>query len=369
MNQKYDVVDADGHILEPPTLWEEYIEPKYRDTCPKLIVKDDGTEVFRIEDHELDIGQTFGLLGSIGSREGENSITIPYLDGRPGGFDPHPRIKDMDREGIDAAVLYPSLGLFAGTVKDIDTAAAGCRAYNRWLADYCSAYPERLFGAAMVPLQSVDHAIQELEFAVHELGYRAIFLRPNPYDGRPLHHPDHDRLWAVAQDLDVAVGIHEGMSSGQPDLGVDRFETFASRHCVSHTLEIMAAAASVIMCGVADRFPRLRFGFLEASGGWMVGWIDRMDRHYTDKGMNDSGLTMLPSDIFRRQCFIAFEPVEGALPILADYLGPDNILWATDYPHVDGFWNAPKLIRDMGMPEKTLASVLGGGARRFYQLQ
>lgn len=85
MSQNYDVVDADGHSLEPPTLWEDYIDPKYRDTCPKLIVRDDGSEVFRIDDHELDLGQTFGLLGSIGSHDGENSIHIPYLSGWPSG--------------------------------------------------------------------------------------------------------------------------------------------------------------------------------------------------------------------------------------------------------------------------------------------
>ena len=101
---------------------------------------------------------------------------------------------------------------------------------------------------------------------------------------------------------------------------MDRFTAGgAVRHCVAHTFEMMAAATSLIMCGVCDRFPRLRFAFLESGGGWMAGWLDRMDRHFDDKGMNDTGLTMRPSDIFRRQCFISFEPVEKSLPLLADY--------------------------------------------------
>ena len=90
------------------------------------------------------------------------SPSIPYIQGRKGGFDPHARIPDMEAEGIDAAFLYPSLGLFLGSVKDLDFAAATCRAYNRWLADYCKPYPERLFGAAMLPMQSVEGAVQEL---------------------------------------------------------------------------------------------------------------------------------------------------------------------------------------------------------------
>jgi predicted TIM-barrel fold metal-dependent hydrolase len=132
---------------------------------------------------------------------------------------------------------------------------------------------------------------------------------------------------------------------------------------------MMAAATSLIMCGVCDRFPRLRIGFLESGGGWMAGWLDRMDRHFDDMGMNDMAIKTRPSEMFHRQCFISFEPVEKTLPMLADYLGSDHILWATDYPHLDGFWNAPGMIRAMGMPPQTLANVLAGGAKRYYGLQ
>ena len=86
------------------------------------------------------------------------------------GFDPHKRIPDMDADGIDAAFLYPSLGLFSGAIHDPKLAAATCRAYNRWLADYCKPYPDRLFGVAMLPLQDVDLTIKEMTFARKELG-------------------------------------------------------------------------------------------------------------------------------------------------------------------------------------------------------
>ena len=161
MASEYNVIDADGHILEPPDLWERYIDPKYRDHCPKLVIDGEGNESFFV-DESFDFGlrrrgkepATLGVLGSIGSRDGEVDTRMPYLEGRKGGFDPHARIVDMDREGIDAAFLYPSLGLFLGGMKDPDAAAAACRAYNRWLADYCKPYPDRLFGAAMLPMQS-----------------------------------------------------------------------------------------------------------------------------------------------------------------------------------------------------------------------
>jgi predicted TIM-barrel fold metal-dependent hydrolase len=374
---EYNVIDADGHILEPPDLWQKYIEPRYREPCPRLIIDAEGNESFRV-DERFTFGlrfskkgpATLGGLGSIGSREGSVSKRIPYIEGRKGGFDPHARIPDMDREGIDAAFLYPSLGLFLGGMKDPELAAASCRAYNRWLADYCKPYPERLFGAAMLPMQSsVEQIVDEVRFARNELGFRTGFVRPNPYNGRTLHDPAYYPLWQEAQELDFAIGVHGGSESAQETLAMDRFKRGgAVRHVVAHTFEMMAASTSFIMCGVCDKFPRLRVAFLEAGGGWMAGWLDRMDRHFDDLGMNDTGLTTRPSEIYRRQCFTSFEPVEGSLKLLADYLGPETILWATDYPHLDGFWGAAKMIKKMGLPPETLAAVLAGGAKRFYNL-
>ena len=366
----YKVIDADGHILEPRNLWEEYGEAKYRDRLPRIELRN-GKEVFRVDqDHVVDTGFGLGFIGAMGSRETGGTFTNPgvYETGREGGWNPHARIVDMDREGIDAAFLYPTLGLFMSPVKDPDLAAAGARAYNRWLADYCGEYPERLFGIAMIPLQSVEHAIAEMEFAQQQLGFRAGFIRPNPQNQRYLHDPYYYPLWEAAEANGFAFGIHEGAVGGQPTLGVERFDSFAVRHLVSHTFEMMAAAASVIMCGVCEKYPKLRFGFMEASGGWMAGWLDRMDRHYTDKGMNDTVITELPSDIFRRQCFIAFEPVEKCLVSVAEYIGPENILWATDYPHPDGFWNAARQIQQMGLPEPVLADIMATGAKRLYGL-
>ncbi|MGH7918148.1 MAG: amidohydrolase family protein, partial [Candidatus Binataceae bacterium] len=313
---------------------------------------------------------SFGAVGAFGAREGKVSPRIPYAQGQKGGFDPHARIPDMDAEGIDAAFLYPSLGLFLGAINDEEFANAACRAYNRWLADYCKPYPDRLFGAAMLPMQSVEGAVAEVRFAAKELGFRAGFIRPNPYNGRVLHSPEYEPLWREAQEIGFSLGIHGGSESGQPTLAMDRFTRGgAVRHCVAHTFEMMAAATSLIMCGVCDRHPKLKFAFLESGGGWMAGWLDRMDRHFDDKGMNDTGLSARPSELFHRQCFISFEPVEGSLKLLADYLGPDNILWATDYPHLDGFPHAPQMIKEMGMSADTLSAVLAGGAKRYYNLQ
>jgi predicted TIM-barrel fold metal-dependent hydrolase len=375
MARAYNVVDADGHILEPLDLWARYMEPRFRERAPRIVKDDSGTERLIIDERQPDTEQQRGIgrIGALGARQGIVSPdTLEYAEGKPGGFDPHKRIPDMDADGIDAAFLYPSLGLFNGAIQDPELAAAICRAYNRWLADYCSPYPDRLFGIAMLPMQSVDLAIAEMHFARKELGFRGAFLRPNPYNGRTINHPHFEPFWAAAEELDMAIGFHEGASGGMPQVGADRFQGRGTQHIITHPMEMMLACLSVIWLGVCERHPKLRIGFLESGGGWVAGWLDRMDRHFTDKGFNDTGLKTLPSEIFRRNCWISFEPVEGSLRVLADYIGPDKIMWATDYPHPDGFFpGAPDMVRRQiaGLSAETQHQVMAGGALRFYGLQ
>jgi predicted TIM-barrel fold metal-dependent hydrolase len=223
----------------------------------------------------------------------------------------------------------------------------------------------------MLPMQSVDLAIAEMRFAKKELGFRGGFLRPNPYNNKMINHPDYEPFWAAAEDLDFSIGFHEGGSSGMPTVGVDRFEGRGARHIVSHTMEMMLACLAVIWGGVCEKHPKIRIGFLESGGGWIAPWLDRMDRHFDDQGFNDSGLTTRPSDLFRRNCWISFEPVEGSLNVLADYIGPNKILWATDYPHPDGFFpGAPDMVRQRlkGTSPETQHGVMAGGALAFYGL-
>jgi uncharacterized protein len=373
MDRAYNVIDADGHILEPFELWQQYTDPKYRDQAPRLVENADGKRRLIVEERALgDPQRSFGSIGGIGARQGTVVATeMRYEEGRAGGFDPHKRIPDMDLDGIDAAFLYPSVGLFAGAVHDPDLSAALCRAYNRWLADYCKPYPDRLFGVAMLPMQSVPHAIEEMRFARKELGFRGAFLRPNPYNEKMIDHPDYEPFWAAAEDLDMAIGFHEGGSSGMPTVGVDRFESRAAKHIVSHTMEMMLACLAVIWGGVCQRHPKIRIGFLESGGGWIVPWLDRMDRHFDDKFFNDSDLWTRPSELFQRNCWISFEPVETSLRVLADFIGPNKIMWATDYPHPDGFFpGAPDMVRERlkGTSPATQHGVLAGGAMGFYGL-
>jgi predicted TIM-barrel fold metal-dependent hydrolase len=373
MARTYNVVDADGHILEPLNLWLDYIDPAYRDRAPRLITNANGKQQLQIDTMMAGSAERgLGAIGAIGARDGHVIADgFEYDQGRPGGFDPHKRIPDMDIDGIDAAFLYPSIGLFVGGVVDPSLAGAICRAYNRWLADYCKPYPDRLFGVAMLPMQDVDTAIAEMTFARKELGMKGGFLRPNPYNNRLIHDPVYEPFWKAAEELDFSIGFHEGAAPGMPQVGVDRFNGRGAQHIISHTMEMMLAALSMIWGGVCERHPKLRVGFLESGGGWIAPWLDRMDRHFDDQGFNDSGLKTRPSEIFQKSCWISFEPVEGGLKYLADYIGPHKIMWATDYPHPDGFFpGAPKMIAKQleGLSAETKHQVMAGGAMGFYGL-
>src|SRR5260370_2247927 len=185
MGRSYNVIDADGHVLEPFTLWYDYMDPQYRERAPKLVKDENGKERLLLEEKILGSQAGFGGIGGVGARQGTVAAdAMEYKDGRKGGFDPHARIPDMDLDGIDAAFLYPSLGLFAGAVRDPAFAAAMCRAYNRWLAGYCKPYPDRLFGIAMLPMQSTEAAIGERRFARPTIASLARFPPPSPD-----HHP------------------------------------------------------------------------------------------------------------------------------------------------------------------------------------
>jgi uncharacterized protein len=361
------VVDADGHVLEPRHMWREYLDPGLRERAPSIERRENGREDFVIEGK---VASRFGInrIGALGAPS-----VASYDDNCRGGFDPRARLADLDRDGIDAAVLYPTLGLLLGGIEGPDLYRALCRAYNRWLADYCSVDPRRLFGAAMIPVSGVDVAVEELEASVRQLGHRIAFLRPNPWHGRRIYDPEWDPFWAAAQQMDVGIGIHEGLALNLPTVGTDRFDDMACQHIVAHTMEMQCASLGMLARGVFERFPRLRVAFLESGGGWMLPWLERIEEHWENAAFRRAipEMKRSPFEYFRRQCFVSFELDEKTLAVHAEHCGPETILWATDYPHPDGtFPGAVEKIRGAISTLESAAQrcVLGENARRLYAL-
>jgi predicted TIM-barrel fold metal-dependent hydrolase len=277
----------------------------------------------------------------------------------------------MDGEGIDVAVLYPSVGLYVAEVTDAALMAALCRAYNSWLADYCRQAPNRLVGVAMLPLIDVEASIRELTRAVEQLGFRGVFFRPNPYAGRPIHHPDYAPLWERAAALGVPITVHEGLADSMPTLGRERFDNAAMLHVLSHPFEQMSACAGLILTGVLDRHPHLKCVFLESGSGWLPYWLARMDSHWETWGKLLPAVRMKPSDYFKRQCMISTEPDDDVVDAVIKHVGDDYVVWASDYPHPDAHFpgSVTKTLASMtGIPAMSQRKVLATNALRLYGL-
>ena len=212
-----EVIDADGHVVEPDTVWKEYAEPAYRDRLDRpgggvqeLGMQHAYPEAILARRMQAEPDESWAADVGDDSWDEESRTKMA----RPGGYDPHARLVDMDDEGIDVAVLYPTSMLT--WVEDADLFGAACRAYNNWLRDYCAAAPSRLYGVGVVPLQDIDAAIVEMRRCLEQLDFKAIMLRPAAYRGdKKLNHPDYDPFWQAAAEIGCPIGIHP---SPHPDM-------------------------------------------------------------------------------------------------------------------------------------------------------
>jgi predicted TIM-barrel fold metal-dependent hydrolase len=339
----YRVVDADAHVIEPDDLWEHYFDASLVDRAPRHLnrafaIQVDGVPINTPADWETETSAE-----QTARRDERISATFAELfpAAYERGFDAVAQLADMDVEGVDLAFLYPSYGLFATASNDLDPviAAATCRAYNNWLADFCGGDRERLHGVGMIALQDPDAAAAEVLRVHDDLGFRAVFARPNPITGRNLDDVAYEPVWKALSERQMTLGLHEGGMPPLPQAGSDRLTNAEQKHICSHPMEQMVAAVSLIYGGVLERFPGLQVAFLEAGCGWVPFWLERMDDHY-EKGLaRDFGaandLTMPPSEYFARQCYVSADADEAMLAPVIALLGDERIVFSTDYPHPD----------------------------------
>ena len=372
-----EVVDIDGHVLEPADLWLKYLEPKHRERAIRIEKDAAGLEVLLIDDKPFEIMR--GILGSLGGIDlpGEGALVpgrYTYADGcPPGGYDAKARLGVMDAEQIDVSLLYPTIGLcWEDVVRDPELAIAYARAYNRWLADWCRTDPRRLYPVAHIPLLDAERAAVEAERARRD-GCVGMYLSPDlgARAGRPLHDPAYDRLWSAAQDLDMPIAFHVVVR--ERPLFADWAPALEGGARLFYhaflAIDVMAAFTQMMASGVFERFPRLRCAVLEAGSNWISAWLDRLD-HKFEVAPGVYPLKLKPSDYFRRQCVISADPDETMTAEVARRIGPQYCVWASDYPHIDASLGAVAELRHnlTGLEEREQRLVLGENARRFYGL-
>ena len=395
------VVDADGHVLEPPDGMVRYAPAAYRERVWHIETKGDDSEWLHFNGGVRPAGG-MALAGTAGmtaaERDRARKGAMRYSEVRPGAFKPAPRLPDMAVEGISQAVLYPTMLLGLPGLDDADFAEVQANAYNEWLAHYCSYAPKRLFGAAIVPTQDVERAVRTIRRA-KELGLVGIFMRPNPaVEGRKFIDPIYDPIWRTCEELAMPVGLHPFLSPDMP--GACRALGFAElrapsvsyapkdaspadpirnlgnvffSQALSNPFDVMECVALFCAGGILERFPKLTVLFLEANGGWIVPWLERLDHHYKVFRWDVPWLKMKPSEYFRRQCYISFDPDESTLAFTATspLVGADRIIWASDYPHPDAKF--PGVVDELKeateqLTDRARARIFGENARDVYKL-
>jgi predicted TIM-barrel fold metal-dependent hydrolase len=382
MHSGAEVIDADGHVWEPVDLWDRYIDREFYGVRP--IINVTGTSASATVSafgkvFPRGAGSQSGPAGDADNYRAYARDTVgewytryqQYFDR---GWTADCYIEAMDAEGIDRMIFYPSKGLWAPSMGDADgrLSSAICHAYNRWLHDFCSAEPGRLYGAALLALHDPSLAIKEAEYAISELGLKGIMIRPNPYSGRNLEDRDYDDFYEAISELDVPLATHEGAGVWMPEYG-DRYQSGIAPHAMCHPMEQMGAVYSFTAGGVMERHPHLRVAILEAGGSWLPYWLYRLDEHVEwqlDLEKEGGPLSMMPSEYFRRQGWISCEADEPSLRGVVDYVGADRLIWASDFPHPDGkypgavdvVFNIPDLSKE------EIAAYAGANAKALYKL-
>jgi predicted TIM-barrel fold metal-dependent hydrolase len=378
------VIDADGHVLEPPDCWERYVDPTWRSRAIRVRRGADGRDFLEIDGRpaRLTTAEMLGGFGGMGKSMDELAaacVAGRYAESAPApATDPRARLALLDRDGIAAALLYPSLGLqWEAEVEDPAYALAHARAYNRWIEDFCAGSGGRLVPIAHLTLGDATAAAAELRRAVRA-GARGGFVLPFTLSGLPHGHPDHDPLWAAAEELDVPIAIHTGIDPPARDLH-HRFDDLRWPDGVLRGIwylqlmfaqAVQQAFATFFLHAVFDRFPRLRLVVLESGASWLGWWLDRMDGFARGPLRVTLPLRELPSAYVRRQCSISADPDESALPAVIDHVGDDRFLWATDYPHSDHGADYMDELRELGerLRPESRRRLLGANAAALYRL-
>jgi predicted TIM-barrel fold metal-dependent hydrolase len=371
-------IDSDGHILEHPTAMPDFAPAQYRERIWHIETDEAGEEWLVYNGHRTP-ANGLSAAGVAGASDEERARAfrgeMRYTETRPAAWNAKARLQDMDQDHIDLAVLYPTMLLGLQSEVDIDFAEAQARAYNDWCSEHVQEGEGRLFGAGAVPPMhhpdDVARVAAEIRRVATLPGMVSIFMRPNPtVDWRPFNDPVYDPIWQAASDTQLPIALHPflapdlpGACKGlrlarprrpdgtyveefDPERTVTQDEQLAHpeqrpsvlfTQAIANPVDVMSCIAYLLAGGVCERFPDAKFIFLEANGGWLVPWLERLDHHCRKFQWEVTNLSLLPSDYMKRQCWISFDPDEAMLRTTAEspLVGADRIIWASDYPHPD----------------------------------
>jgi predicted TIM-barrel fold metal-dependent hydrolase len=372
------LISADSHVNEPGDLWVERIDKAFRDRAPRVVDNLPGRQPgsYLVLEGIPPIHLTQGL--GAGKKPEELPTFFQqttYKDARRGGWDPAERLKDMELDGVEAEVIYTTLGFRQFWFTDAALQQACFRAYNDWLAEYCAYAPKQLAGLALISLWDIDEAVKELR-RCRQIGLKGAMIWASPPEDRPYSAPLYDPFWAAAQDLNMPLSLHAitGMgpesqatrAMGREIQPIDRYI-----RAVTGADEVKRSLTVFIFSGVLERSPGLKLVSAENNVGWLPFVIQRWDQaHETSRYMHTAPLKLKPSEYFHRQVYATF--IDDPVGVENRHqVGIDNIMWSSDYPHTASTWPHSQdiIARDFkGVPDAEKWKIVRENVIALYDL-
>ncbi len=342
------LVSVDDHSVEPPDLFERWVPEKWRDKAPKAVRKPDGTDVWIFEGVEK---PSIGLNAVVGRPPEEYGMDpSSYDEMRPGCYDIHARVRDMDANGVLGSMCFPTVPQFCGQMfaksPDKELAHVLVQSYNDWHVDeWCGTYPGRFIPLAVPPIWDPELMAAEIR-RMSAKGCHAVTFSENPEKlGWPSFHKDHwDPFWKACVDEGTVVALHIGSSS---QLAMPSSDCPIDVTINLSPINIVQAAADLLWSPVMRKFPGLRVALSEGGIGWIPYFLERADftyQHHKAWTGQDFG-DKLPSQVFLEQFIVCF--IDDAFGVEnRHHLNIDNITWECDYPHSDTTWpQAPEMLQ------------------------
>jgi predicted TIM-barrel fold metal-dependent hydrolase len=366
------MVSVDDHVVEPPDMFDRHLPAKWRDGVPRVVNKDDGTEVWAYDGREI---PNIGLNAVAGRpREEYGMEPTSFAEIREGCYDIHQRVRDMDANGVIASMCFPSFPQLCGQLfarsSDKQLGHALVLAYNDWHVDeWAGTYPGRMIPLAIPPLWDAELCAAEVR-RVAAKGCHAISFSENPEKLKlPSFHSDAwDPFWTACADEGTLVCLHIGSSS---QLVVTASDAPIDVLITLQPVNIIQAAADLLWSPVLRKFPSLKFALSEGGIGWIPYFCDRVDwiyqRHHYWTGQ-DFG-DRLPSDVFRERVVTCF--IDDPAGVAArDRVGIDSMCWEGDYPHSDSTWpQSPETLAKSldGVSDDDIDAITHRNAMRHYR--
>ncbi|MGH8613935.1 MAG: amidohydrolase family protein [Gammaproteobacteria bacterium] len=332
----YGIISADSHFVEPPTMWAERVDQKFRDRAPHTVRGFNGRDGEFFVCENVTPVPVAGFFGAGVPSEALAEHTKKGFEAAPASvWDPAARIKDQDQDGVQAEVIYTSMGMPLYGLDDVALRVACFRAYNDWAVEYCSHNPKRLIPLGLITLEDISAGVQELQ-RIAKKGMKGAMIWAEPPDDRPYSHTDYDPFWVAAQDLNMPLSLH--ILTGRRGMGVDFFKGNLALQVSTLHHEVERSIAVFVLGGVLERFPKLTIVSAENDVAWMPYLMWRMDFAQERIGaVSSKKLSLKPSEYVKRQVYATFinEPI--FLDGLHRYAA-NNAMWSSDYPHTAAIW-------------------------------